>query len=182
MINTKQCIKCNRVLDIRKFEFRSDTQKLRNVCRKCHKGYEETIELKRERILELFNNGLKQCGRCKEIKDISEFHVDRQTLTGRTSYCKKCVKEKNADKDVKQRASDARLKSLYKLTDEQVKRHNSIDKCETCGNDLIKKVCDHDHKTGLYRGTLCWVCNVGLGHFNDCIESLKNAIKYLKER
>lgn len=39
---------------------------------------------------------------------------------------------------------------------------------------------DHDHSTGVARGLLCYPCNSGLGQFLDSIESLENAISYLK--
>lgn len=38
---------------------------------------------------------------------------------------------------------------------------------------------DHCHHTGLNRGLLCRVCNVGLGHFKDSRLHLKRAIEYL---
>lgn len=38
---------------------------------------------------------------------------------------------------------------------------------------------DHCHKTGKVRGLLCWKCNASLGKFQDSIEILQNAIKYL---
>lgn len=40
---------------------------------------------------------------------------------------------------------------------------------------------DHDHKTGKFRGILCNVCNVMLGHAKDDPEILQNAIDYLKD-
>lgn len=39
---------------------------------------------------------------------------------------------------------------------------------------------DHDHKTGIVRGLLCDSCNNGISRFQDNINLLKNAIKYLK--
>lgn len=59
-------------------------------------------------------------------------------------------------------------------------------KCQICGYDNIddKKifpVIDHCHNNGNVRGILCSKCNLALGHFNDSIENLENAIKYLKE-
>ena len=38
---------------------------------------------------------------------------------------------------------------------------------------------DHDHKTGKVRGILCKQCNNALGGFQDNIEILESAIKYL---
>ena len=39
---------------------------------------------------------------------------------------------------------------------------------------------DHDHETMQIRGLLCHWCNMALGGFKDNIESLENAIRYLK--
>ena len=38
---------------------------------------------------------------------------------------------------------------------------------------------DHCHKTGKVRGLLCDKCNNGIARFNEDIQVLKNAIKYL---
>ena len=40
---------------------------------------------------------------------------------------------------------------------------------------------DHNHKTNKIRGILCGNCNMGLGHFKDNLDVLKNAIKYLED-
>jgi hypothetical protein len=38
---------------------------------------------------------------------------------------------------------------------------------------------DHSHITGKVRGILCPSCNLTIGLFEDNIEIIKNAIKYL---
>ena len=40
---------------------------------------------------------------------------------------------------------------------------------------------DHCHKTGVFRGVLCFRCNAGLGSFRDNTEFLEAAIKYLQQ-
>jgi hypothetical protein len=39
---------------------------------------------------------------------------------------------------------------------------------------------DHCHRTGLRRGDLCIKCNLGIGYFNDDLELMMNAIRYLR--
>jgi len=40
---------------------------------------------------------------------------------------------------------------------------------------------DHDHSTGKFRGLICGNCNTLLGHSKDNIETLLEAIEYLKK-
>ena len=54
--------------------------------------------------------------------------------------------------------------------------------CELCGKPPGKYSlhCDHDHKTGLFRGWLCTSCNTSLGHFGDDVRGLHMAAAYLQ--
>ena len=65
-------------------------------------------------------------------------------------------------------------------------------KCAICKREesacasITKKVralaVDHCHVTGNVRGLLCRACNLGIGHFEDNLETLEEAIKYLEDR
>ncbi len=55
--------------------------------------------------------------------------------------------------------------------------------CAICGKPPNGKrlSVDHDHKSNKVRGLLCMHCNVILGHAFEKIETLENAISYLKK-
>ena len=60
------------------------------------------------------------------------------------------------------------------------KEDMGIEACMICGS--THKLCiDHCHTTSNVRGILCSKCNTGLGMFNDNIDALANAIKYLQD-
>lgn len=52
-------------------------------------------------------------------------------------------------------------------------------RCELCGTKR-KIVFDHDHKTGKFRGWICYQCNNALGSVNDDIRILSMMIEYIK--
>ena len=51
----------------------------------------------------------------------------------------------------------------------------------TTGNrkNPTRKVVDHCHDTGNFRGVICAKCNLGLGHFEDDVDRMKRAIHYV---
>jgi Recombination endonuclease VII len=66
----------------------------------------------------------------------------------------------------------------YKRAYRQSKKIQLKDHCEICHS--TDNLCwDHDHVTGIFRGTLCKSCNVAIGHLKDNVEKCKNAAKYL---
>ena len=84
------------------------------------------------------------------------------------------------DEQRKEARRISRMKSRYGITEEQFNdlfdQQNGF--CAICHKPAV--VVDHDHKTGSVRGLLCSRCNAGLGFFDDNIETLKIAMRYLE--
>lgn len=100
--------------------------------------------------------------------------------------CKPCAREvsKQWQKDHPKAYRFTVLKHKYGITEEQytamlVKQQNA---CVLCGSTFIEVPrVDHDHETGKVRELLCGICNSGLGYFKDNIQTLENAIAYLRK-
>lgn len=82
-----------------------------------------------------------------------------------------------------ERARRTRLKRLFNITPEEYEHVLEFQdgKCAICrrppGN--VRLAVDHDHKTGLVRGLVCWQCNSALAKLGDCAERAKRAWLYL---
>lgn len=123
----------------------------------------------------LYNDkGQKCCIDCKEFKSLDEYYDNKAR---KTSVCKDCS-HKRASKYHKNTYRYAKYGITKEQFDELFKSQDG--KCPICTIELKEEIhIDHDHTTGQVRGILCGKCNKGLGQFNDNIESLTNAIKYL---
>ena len=85
-------------------------------------------------------------------------------------WCKNCIPNKHA----------RTIYERYKLTQKQEKelkeKYNGI--CPICNKRKASAI-DHNHKTVIIRGYICYKCNLGLHYIED--EELKtNMEKYLK--
>jgi hypothetical protein len=122
-------------------------------------------------------NGEKLCKDCKIYKPISEFNKNKEIHVH--AICIECGKKR----------SNTYHKSIYRYAKYGITKEDfdklfktQEGKCPICITELKEEIhIDHDHLTGQVRGILCGKCNKGLGQFNDDIESLTNAIKYLKK-
>jgi hypothetical protein len=122
----------------------------------------------------------KKCVKCGIDKDKSNFPKGNKGKNKQYQYpyCKEChilVTERN------------RLKRLFNITPEErdimfVYQNNA---CAICGRvpkfDGQRLSIDHNHKTGLIRGGLCWICNRTLGMVKENIDLMHAMISYLQD-
>jgi hypothetical protein len=123
--------------------------------------------------------------RIKNADKIKQYRIENKDKFKSSPDKRKIVDTKyrnnNSDK-----IKDYKLRKKYGITldDYNILFNQQEGKCKICGthqDDLDKKlVVDHNHCTNQIRGLLCDKCNRGLGHFNDNINTLQNAIDYLR--
>jgi hypothetical protein len=125
----------------------------------------------------------KFCTFCKQLKSLSEFY---RRSTGYQSQCKICqtIRRRhfsNAPHNKKSQR-DRKLKS-FGLSVDAVEAISAAlgHRCQICGSRPKKLHVDHCHVTNKFRGLLCRLCNLGLGHFGDDVTRLRCAILYLLE-
>jgi hypothetical protein len=87
-----------------------------------------------------------------------------------------------------EKAKDARLRREYHTTlaEKEAVLFWQNNACGICGKSLSLKgqkltlSLDHDHKSGLKRGCLCYMCNKLLAIARDNIDKLRAAVVYLE--
>lgn len=146
---------------------------------RAEKGKE--IDLKRKKVLEE-----RYVGFSEEEKE--KFIIKRRETCLKSYY-------KNRDKIIEKNKVNShirQLKYMYGLTYEKYEDilKSQKNKCAICGcNEFEKRwtstklpfAVDHCHDVGKIRGLLCDNCNVMLGHAQNNVTILKNAIKYLNK-
>lgn len=96
------------------------------------------------------------------------------------------AKDKEYSKNYEWKGKQNARLNLYGITQEEyeaflLKQNNKCAICK-CELDMGKRTCiDHCHNSKKVRGILCWSCNVGLGHFKDNPNLLKQAAIYCEE-
>ena len=125
----------------------------------------------------------KRCPDCGLWKPPDDFPRNKRTTSGRAVYCKPCHNARG--RESKERLYGGtrhyHLKRRYGIgaddLDALVVQQGGV--CAICGRDAPEHV-DHSHDRGVVRGILCFNCNGGLGQFRDSVDSLVNAVAYLR--
>lgn len=122
------------------------------------------------------DNGEKWCSYCKRFLPTDKFLKKGQNKRGLSTACSKCHNLKQFG-----------INSVdYELLLKQQKNLCAICYNPELANDKGKDykralAVDHCHQSNKVRGLLCTNCNIMLGQSKDDIETLKNAIAYLKK-
>lgn len=127
---------------------------------------------------------MKRCTKCGLEKPRDEFYAFNN---GRGRYlrgdCKVCYTAyvREFRKENPRRCKDWDYRAAYDLSLSEVEALAASQdfKCLICG-EVKKLVVDHCHVSGEIRGLLCNECNMGLGRFDDSVERLQAAVKYLR--
>lgn len=130
---------------------------------------------------------MRTCTKCGESKADTEFY---KTGKGdkRHGSCKVCFKARVAANKDPVKIRDNSLQRMYGITSEDYAemfeaQGGVCDKCKRPPPNHRKKflAVDHNHETGQVRGLLCDNCNRGIGLLGDTVESLTDAVNYLKK-
>ena len=131
----------------------------------------------------------KRCYACGKTKFLDEYY--KCNTRYRQRECKDCCRERKyawyKTEKGKRSSANTKLKRRFGITLSEYENLLGIvnNRCQICGAtesvNSHRLGVDHDHKTGAIKGILCKACNSGIGYFQDNIDSLKAAVKYLED-
>jgi hypothetical protein len=129
--------------------------------------------VKHKRVL----NGMATCNRCRQRKPVEEFPA----LLGGKYQCRSCLNEANHVQQLRRLSCGQSLfQALLQAQGGKCAICGATHGHRSCRGRLCRLAVDHDHRTGKVRGLLCNSCNRGLGRFQDSVENLEAAVRYLK--
>jgi len=140
------------------------------------------------KLREGLKEGEKLCPSCETVKPVTEFHKNKNTKDGTSSYCKVCNIKRAKDHGKSEAGRSCRLKRQHGITSEQYAEILKAQGggCKICGSKQSNGRwdhlhVDHCHRSGKVRGILCNKCNTMLGHVDDSVETLLSAARYLED-
>jgi hypothetical protein len=126
--------------------------------------------------------GFKWCADCDTVKPVEDFCRNKNTSTGRATYCKLChnARCREARERLYGGGREYHLRRRYGIGQVQVDRMLAEQGgvCAVCEKPDPEHV-DHDHKTSQVRGMLCFNCNQALGNVRDSAHVLDRLREYL---
>lgn len=121
--------------------------------------------------------------------------INEEAKTGSCSICgpvvlhvrnPKAPKPKGRWRCPIQKLEQKRFKRSGLLIDQYKFALQNTKSCNICSKTIEANgkslAVDHCHSSGKFRGILCTNCNLALGLFNDDVEIMKKAIKYLEKK
>jgi len=128
----------------------------------------------------------KVCTGCKIDKPKTEYPKRYDRPSGIRPTCTACQriidgKRRKTEAGKKSYRSKAwRLQGINITYEEYLEKYQKVNGCcEICKVKLDTLCVDHNHTTGNIRGLLCTACNLGIEHFKESEQNMKNAINYL---
>lgn len=115
----------------------------------------------------------KKCIKCKKVKNLEDFALNKTRSDGRHNQCKKCKNQYNKDNYLKNKS---KIIDSNKRRKEKVKQfiidYKKGKKCVDCGIEYASYVMDFDHVRGKK------LFSIGHSAFHCCsIEKIKKEIK-----
>ena len=134
------------------------------------------------------SSGQRNCIQCRDLSYKKHYLENKERCLSRSKKWAEANKEKVA---AIARASHLRRKFCLSGADFLQMKEKQNNACAICQQEpkefkdsygRSKSWCvDHDHVTGKIRGLLCCNCNLGLGHFMDNTDFLRQAILYVEQ-
>lgn len=122
----------------------------------------------------------KVCNICNRLLNTSNFQKNQNGKNNRSVRGPSC-------NECRAIIDGADIPSKLKKEWEKTKPNFIVWECPICKKRTIpgltsKVVLDHDHNTGIPRAWICDSCNTGLGRFKDDVNTMQDAIEYLKRK
>jgi hypothetical protein len=146
----------------------------------------------------------KKCTACGAKRVLSKFGRKYRGKPKLKARCKKCSRDyqvtwlskpanykrqqrnwlaNGRDPDKKRRRRDRQLQRLYGITLEHWETlfREQQGCCAICRRKK-RLLTDHNHKTGKFRGLICYPCNSAIGLLGDTIPNAKRLLTYLSKK
>lgn len=137
---TKTCTKCRLTKSADEFYAHPKTKdRLTSWCRECTKAKARGHDSPPHRPTTYVDgSNEKACSKCKAVKPLTAFNDHPQTRSGKTSWCKDCVRARGSKAESARRYAKRKAKYPRELVDPNrkirwVRAYKTLLKCAVCG-------------------------------------------------